>query len=519
MIYWLCGKDFSKQVFWGVFLLYRGAGTKDMDLPEYMSKYITEPDNIYDLAGNCFGILSEKVEKPARFISDYVSEGENGNPNLGELNDFSETVMWEVSDLRPSRYDDFQSHVMKMIKSLRLRPYADKDLNELSVIYFLLAGIDAGAKTWPSFKYVSGMGPLDRDNKTGYRVYFSSRDTLHSDYVENIGRDRQYTSDFSAQFESFRFVNTGTWKLGENVPRMIYLPYGRNDSRRRGKRLRAAVIPGMNEKNFEFVKTTGSSYPVDYSRTGQKRITNKIIKSVNKALDAQCDLIVLPEYITSPAVFGTIQKQIKKEYLKRGPGDMPLLILSGSSWTNDDNNVLKVLDEFGDEIGSYYKYSAYTKKKSGKYGYELYESLTDPGRRSDLFAIEGWGVLLPAICRDVIDGEHTEVMARVFLPFLLVISAWSRSVKSFEERQRELANKYFISSILANACGAVKKDAVKIGNAGIVHKKGTIAGILFQDICRDKCSGACEKCECAYIVEFDFTYDDITNTKISINKL
>lgn len=41
---------------------------------------------------------------------------------------------------------------------------------------------------------------------------------------------------------------------------------------------------------------------------------------------------------------------------------MPVLIFSGSGWTEDDNNVLKILDAYGDEIGSYYKYSAYIKK-------------------------------------------------------------------------------------------------------------------------------------------------------------
>ena len=40
-----------------------------MILAEDIEPYISEPDNIYDLAGNCFGLLSEKIANPAKFIS------------------------------------------------------------------------------------------------------------------------------------------------------------------------------------------------------------------------------------------------------------------------------------------------------------------------------------------------------------------------------------------------------------------------------------------------------------------
>ena len=44
-----------------------------MILAEDIEPYISEPDNIYDLAGNCFGLLSEKIANPAKFISNYAS--------------------------------------------------------------------------------------------------------------------------------------------------------------------------------------------------------------------------------------------------------------------------------------------------------------------------------------------------------------------------------------------------------------------------------------------------------------
>lgn len=492
-----------------------------MVLSENVIPYLTEPDNIYDLAGNCFGLLSERVKQPHLFISLYLSEGKEGssNPNLELLNRFSETIMWKTSAFQPSGYVGFIENVMGLMARLHLKKYFEEEMNELTVVYFLLAGIDAGAKMWETNKFFASLGPLDRINKTGYRVYYSCRNTLHSEYIEKIGRDRMRRSDFSDQFETFRFINTKQWMLGENIPQVTFVSYARTDTRRVQRRLRIAVIPGLNERNFEFRSIGGCGYRVEYSSSDQKAIKKQISKSLEKVLETCCDIIALPEYISSPEVFRTVQKQIKKVFAEIGAEKMPLLIFAGSGWTKDDNNVMKILDSAGDEIGIYYKYSPYTKKKRGKYGYEICENLSDPGKYCDLIAVERWGTLLPAICRDVIDGKYTAEIARALLPFLVVISAWSPSVRSFEGRQEELANKYFVSSVLANACGAVRKDAKKIGNAGIVHKNDTVAGIYFEDICRDNCSGSCGKCSCAYIVEYDFSYSNGGDTNININRL
>lgn len=106
-----------------------------------------------------------------------------------------------------------------------MKSYLNEMMNELTVIYSLLSGIDAGARTWKISMLSSGTGPLDRVHKSGYRVYFSGRETLHSEYAEGVGRERMHASDFSAEFETFRFIYTKDWKMGENVPRIIYVPY------------------------------------------------------------------------------------------------------------------------------------------------------------------------------------------------------------------------------------------------------------------------------------------------------
>ncbi len=500
-----------------------GVITKDMVLSEKLRQYITEPDNIYDLVGNCYGLLCDKVSNPAAFINDYLSKGEacNSNPNYENLNQFSGEVMWKTQCFKASSYKEFILSIVIRIDKLmsEMKSYLDKEMNELTVIYFLLAGIDAGARTWEVYKLSSGTGPLDRVHKTGYRVYFSGHDTLHSEYVERVGRDRMHTSDFSAEFETFHFINTKDWKMGENVPRIIYIPYDYRLLQKQERKLKAAVIPGLNEKNFEFSKTKGSGVRVDYSGIDQSEVEKKVTVSLKKVLETDCDIIVLPEYLTSPEVYQVVRRELKEAYINKGLGSVPLLTFAGTMWTDDNNNVLRILDACGDEIGRYYKYSPYTKKRKHQYGYEQYEDLSDPGEYCDLVWVEGWGLLLPAICRDMIDGEYTEEISRLLLPVLVIISAWSPSVSTFVERQQELSNKYFVSSILANACSAVRKETKRIGNAGIVHKKNTIPDILVENMCRSDCVDTCSNHACAYIIEFDFTYNENSNTKIRINKL
>jgi len=113
---------------------------------------------------------------------------------------------------------------------------------------------------------------------------------------------------------------------------------------------------------------------------------------------------------------------------------------------------------------------------------------------------------LPAICRDVIDGVYTEKLIKTLLPVFIMIAAWSSSVASFEVRQREYACKYFTSTVLCNACGAVDAKKDKIGNGSIVVKKDTIADCNIRSIQRYSCEGGCcKEGVCLYIMEYTFS--------------
>lgn len=521
----------SKQKWIGIFLhffrnpennIFPGVDTKDMILKEYIKEHIQEADNLYDLISNCFALLCDNITNPADFISKYLSTGrEMSNPNLPELHLFSEKIMEETERYKPSQYTEFIQKVNELINQLKLVEYQVEKENQLTVIYFILSGIDAGARFWEYSKFFSMLGPLDRQHKTHYRVYANLHRTIHSEFIDNVGRDRIHSSNFFEEFETFRFIDDRIWKPEMNGPRIMYMPLSKLNRQQEKKEIKIAVIPGSRTADFQFSECEGSAIKVEYPAKTQQRIIDSIILSLDSAVEVGADIIVLPEYVTSPEIYDTVCTHLKKLYITTDISRQPFLIFSGSTWMNDDNNVMRILDACGDEIGVYYKYSPFTKKKKGEKGFVQCEKLSSPGRFCDLVAVENIGMFLPAICRDVIDADYTENISRMLLPAFVIISAWSRSVASFVQRQKELANKYFVSSVLANACSAVSENADVIGNAAIVHKEGTVAGSLIKDICRNSCNELCKESACVFIVEYDFSYNQAENknTDLRIYKL
>ncbi len=488
-----------------------------------IDSYLKEADNIYDLIGNCFGLLCESISNHQLYISRYLDNvnGSKNNPNLKCLNVFSEKIMAIIKEYKPSIYPDILCEILKCIDETQLKKYRDDKENQLTVIYSILSSIDAAAMTWERKWMTSALGPLDRHGKTSYRVYFKTNESIHSTYTKGLGRDRTSPSTFFEQFESFRFIDSSKWKPCTSVPQIKYLPKIHQPQQFYADdlKLKIAVIPVSCNMNFQFVPTAGSGVRVDYSKNDQTQIVKVILLALKKAINAGCNIIILPEYVVSPDVHRKIQNMLKY-LMQKSFGDNKLLaVFEGSTWTDDDNNVMRILDSWGNELGKYYKYSPFTKNKDEGHGFEKHEALTNPGLCCDMIAIENIGLFLPAICRDVIDGEYTEEIIKMLFPAFIIISAWSPSVASFEIREKEFANKYFSSSVFANACSSVNANSEKIGNGCIVSKEGTIAGANICDICRCSCLSSCGNDGCVYMLEYNFKFDAEHNTSISVHKI
>lgn len=473
-----------------------------MVFTERINKCINSSNDIYELVANCFCILCDNIENHQLFVSKYIDEGENtNNPNISTLNKFSEDVMKLMSAYRPSRYSYVLDKILLLIKDIKLKKYMNEKMNKLTVIYCLISAIDATAVQWEMKWKSSTFGPLNK-NKSRYKLYYNMHRVIHAEYIDNINRSRVESSDFFEQFENFRFLDTQRW-ISNNIPTIKFIPLRRNNGEKweNVKKLKIAVIPVSCNKNFEFVSADGSGVKVDYSKNDQDIVSDTVLTAMEKAIKEKCNIIVLPEYVSSP----NVKRIIKSKLQENDQKDNLLLIFAGTTWTNRNNNVIQILDPWGDEIGKYYKYSPFTRKKRGRHGYEVHEALNDPGKVCDIFAVENIGVFVPAICRDAIDGEYTELLLRIFHPAFVVISAWSPSVQTFIKREKEFANRYFVNSIMANACSAVASGNRNIGNGCIVARKGTIADSKEEYICRMNCEADCDEQQCVYIIDYDYT--------------
>lgn len=472
--------------------------------------YLTETQNIYDLVGNCFGLLCKKIKNHQAFIGEYMSEGEGAvnNPNLERLQQFSQKIMDALREYKPSAYEYVRDNIVRAVECLELEKYLDEEKNRLTVIYGILAAVDASAMEWKMHWMQATLGPLDLHGKTGYRVYFSPRDTVHTQFVDGVKRKRVGPSNFFECFSSFRFVDADKWKENIEVPevKLMRIPHQMAKKFHDEGKLKIAVIPAPRQRNFRFVPEKGSGVRVEYFPEQQE--SGNICSSVENVIRQGAHIVVLPEYETSPAIYESLGKRLRELKCELRCSSDFLLLFAGSTWTEDNNNVMRILDAEGNPLGEYYKYSPYSDWDEENHCFRQYEALAEPGKRCDLIAVEGVGMILPAICRDAIDGEYTEELAGMLLPVLVVIAAWSPSVASFEPRQQEYASKYFVSTVMCNACSAVDVKKDKIGNGSIVTKTGTIAGCELKPILRKDCDDNCENGTCAYFLEYDFAFEE-----------
>lgn len=486
-------------------------------------EYLLKTNNIYDLIAVCFGLLCDEVSNHQAFIGEYLSEGEGNenNPNIETLNQFAEEIMEIVSEYEMANYVEIRKRILEAIAELELIDYQDELQNRLTVVYHIISAIDALAMTWEMHWTQASLGPLNTSGQTKYSVYFSPRDTIHSQYVEGVGRDRIGSSDFFEHFKSFRFVDERKWKKGISIPQIQLVRFSKEQAQyfREVPKIKIAVLPVACKKNFEFVEKRGAGVKVDYATVEQDILGEYVCQCISTAIEQGAHIIILPEYTVSPEISEKIKECLEKVHREKWREIELLLVFAGSTWTKDDNNVMQIFDTMGNIVGEYYKYSPFTKRDGESQGFSSYEAIANPGKICNLVAIEQIGIILPAICRDVIDGEYTEEIAKMLLPTLVAIAAWSPSVASFEPRLAELANKYFSNAVLCNACSAIKREKEIIGSASIVSKKESIAGNMIGELKRENCVEVCGSKPCIYFLEYDFTFEpEARNTQLTYYK-
>lgn len=483
----------------------------------------------FDMAAFCYdyiirniGSLSESV-----FISSYMDAGKKtslSNPNLKTL--------WKLeNDIKDILYNNLDPDVqVKLVfdgleKAVEcLLPFGEERINLSSVFMAVLIGIDLYTSARVTEKYqFSSNGPLNHPERAESLVYLKNNTSML-----NAIRDRYR---FRKEVDSGGIGDTLTVliliKKSDlfsqcEYPRVtpLHIHEGRVKLRNqlyRQKKLKIAILPDNKPKCFKFDEnsTPGSTFRVRYM-PGQEKEIQRHCDWLRMVVESGANLVIFPEFFISPEILAGMKdwmvNNADESWMKQSA---LIAVCAGTTWDEQDNNIMHLIDWQGIELGTYYKYSPFRAlppdaETSDTYG--MCEYLTTPGKKSILIDIDFIGRILPAICRDVIDGSFTERLVKNFRPFMLVTSAYSSSVASFNRHYSSYASRYYVTSILCNACDAAKGSALNLCSVPVKEKSDM--GCFTEKI--NKCNSWESDCpeSCYIMLELNFK----TNQKSSIRK-
>lgn len=301
------------------------------------------------------------------------------------------------------------------------------------------------------------------------------------------------------------------------------------------KRFRIASIPYIGFDTFKFHEKGKSepcslgSFPegefyVDYPPELETQNIERIERLLGLAIRREANIVIFPEFIMSDSMRNTVASYLRN--LEPAKRNHLLLVIAGTSYRwdgeSEGDNILYMYNSRGVELGKYYKYSPFIEQSEQRFhGTDLFpkkdglpnyirrcEILSNPGQECTILDIAGIGRLLPAICRDVIDGDYTLCLAKSFVPSLIMTPAWSPSITGFDNQFASIANTIHTMSLLCNCCNAVPGVGEKrIGTICVPQKKGTSMDAKVEPLIRrEGCGNSCQECGgCMIQIDVDFS--------------
>lgn len=453
-----------------------------MEIYDFISKNRGKIESAYDLAALCYDYLMKQIQKnkQAKFIAEYIIIPEKtddeeinvpeGNPNVGMLRKFADDVFGILlKDYH--EMDIILDDILDFISSAKqhLQNYGDKSYNEAAIVYYLLMAVNLYAGNCSK---CSEIAPLNMNYQTNAYIYRCQADSMITANLESqeLG-DQILSSEIRNDFHHLKILEKAELKDGMNPPQLVTLSVANNHAGMKriieNQRVNIAIIPFGRKDICKFVSKERGGFRIQYLDVHLQNGVEKAKKLLDLAIREGANIVVFPEYVCFPKMQDAIG-----DYLRETARDDPyllkdlLLVVAGSGWTSDDNNVSIVFSSGGSPLGKHYKCEAYHKESKkvnkNKEGSEKkiihsIEGLEDPGKESVIIQIPELGSVMPAICRDISNRGLIETLARVFRIDFLMIPAWSNSLhKAFEDQLCNITsangNTY---SVVCNACGGI----------------------------------------------------------------
>lgn len=481
-------------------------------------KLIVECQRCIDEARTLFDFMSMAMDKIDEINPDYVSLNSSVNGNK-KLKSFIDDVTTGIFDSKNHFliFPETKKIVNELISEIDFLTEKDPK-NSALVLYSVLLSIDS--KFNYNSNHIKKLGPLDKNPNHRFRLYRYISTTLIDPFIVDSHKERVSGSSVCRSFKNYFFLDRASWGYDKAVPEgfPVESPLDNGCKNSVSRPIRIGVSLFCSERNFDFVSDISGDLTIDYCSKDQERFCNMVDKILEKAIKNDCDFLIFPEYHTSQAVLEQIEKHLKNAYDNNR--NTPILTFAGSQWTSNNSNQMTIFGKKGKFIKKY-QYNKYAPFKGAVDTSELVNRLGEPWETDEIevtenlknrdknlvfFGLNNFGTILPAICKDAYADDYTEVLAQCLHPLFVFISAWSTSLNSFRAPLKNMCCRYFVSSVLANACSAIKMDRKDVGYCNTVHKPDTVPDER-SEIIERPCIG-CDHCDsgCLYIAEYRFGY-------------
>lgn len=498
-----------------------------MNIYETITQNMENLKSVYDLAAVCYDYLLAQIDNQIRFIAEYVEVSDNpkqNNPNQKKLLKFSDNIK---SLLFSVEYwnDSVLNKILSMILSVKntLKPFGENIYNEASIAYFLLMGIDLYASCQSENNQDA---PLNQNSQGNSYIYRCQKTSILLPAAEKIGfRETIQAVEIRNNFICLKILEKTELKPGMQPPKMVTLSIDKDDFIRnsifQNQILTVVSIPWGKEETCIFPKTHGNAFRVEYIDSYKTSCVKKALRLLESAIRHKPNIIIFPEYVCCPEVQESIGVYLRETYQKN-PKKLQnlLMVIAGSGWTNDDNNIAVIYSYSGKLLGKHYKYAAFDKKKSQpKNNKERWiEGLRNPGKESIIVEIPKIGIVTTAICRDISNWDYSEKIARIFRIDFLLVPAWSSSLyHGFLNQLKSItAATTNTCSILCNCCAAQSDDRYEKGLIVTPYKKkshiiGKYRKMLVNKLCIKKCT-TCRGC--IFCLTLSFRLQDVAKGRI-----
>jgi len=513
----------------------------------------------YEAIGLCYQELQYYIpDADVSFVSKAVDEPRRtkGKPKTDRLNALYKGLSRAAHESQEQQGADFfmlRSELLQMLQCFEC-PDGMEERECVGIgLFYLLVALDEYVKLElqraQEFGEAYRISPLNHGQSLRTcQVHWKERGSFLSGAYK-LGRqgfrDPLVSSDLGDVFKSFRIIETRRLALFRQgmQPNIVRVPLSdvNREAICRKKTVRIASIPFIGFNTFHFHEAVAENpcppntapegdFYIEYSHEEEEQNSHLIVTLLKMAIEQKANLIVFPEFVVSPET----RKKIAKCLDDMKKISQVVLVFAGTTYewdssTQRGNNVLHILNHRGKEIGKYYKYSpfltrsqngiheAMEEKPEGEYTtnpcFKNMELLSDPGKECTLLDVEEIGRILPAVCRDIVDGKYTSGLVDLFRPSMILAPAWSRSVRSFDTYLKHYANTTHTASLLCNCCNAVgfpeydDKGKKETGRFCLPRKKGSTMDAELQPVCRPEgCLDQChERGGCIVFIDVDFS--------------